>query len=1011
MLSTSLCACSSCNRFGVSICFTDSIHRPFLLGVRPKGGLSVKQKNSSREMSSSEGRERAKWNQVARTFFWASSPDPEEDAERSPSLLPAGKRQARVQLPALFLVVQAEDASSAVQVIGAAIEGGVTGFVVAGSSSGNTSALYEAAMMLKEALRGRAMLLIEDRTDVADAVGADGTILSTSGLPTVVAKNMSKDKSSLIGRITGNASSAAEAAADGANFVVLCRNGSLRMEDVVAARSGQRSGSSIPLLAYVDSRYSKATLKELSSGGIDGFMIPWSSMPEVAISTVNESQSNRIFSEAASNILNMVQREEQDIHSDFNSKTDLLNETAGGLENENAESSMDAEEAVVAQVSQLLDEKREEIVENEKEVLTRLVDYLKSCCPSLEEVTLLEDAVLGLDELFLLVVVGEFNSGKSAVINALLGGQVLAEGVLPTTNEISVVKWADTENKIAESAIKATALGEQTSDGYYIRRVAADFLREVNVVDTPGTNVILDRQQRLTEEFVPRADLVLFVMSADRPLTDSEIRFLKYIRQWGKKVLFVVNKVDLLTSEREVEEVTEFVKLNARRLLGLDSPVVLPVSARLASASKLACRAAVKDDTFGALTRKEQAYLSNDASWKESRFEVLESFIRDFLLGGAEGSKSGERVRLKLSTPLFVANALLEAAESHLVAEKEIAIADLKSISLVRQQLVDYRSEMNKEGRLQREEVVRQVADIANRVGNMIDRILNLSNWNALSSYILGPRDRDGRLPVAVQFQIEVPRDSLAPITDLVQEHAAWIVTNCKRQEENYLMFARESAKRFGSTNGMHEKDSDDEAILSEEVRRRWRESRESMMLKDALSHPSSIDEIGDGVLEERRQRGLALSAVKSFDLSRTELTLEQDVRDAVLGAASTAAGAAGIGTILTTILPNTVEDLMALVLAGAIGYASVLNVPLKRADVKRKIDAETTEIANKIAQAMKLELDEAVDECERRVLEAIDPLEELAAAEVRRIEQALAMHRRYVEETAELQRQVSNVE
>ena len=48
------------------------------------------------------------------------------------------------------------------------------------------------------------------------------------------------------------------------------------------------------------------------------------------------------------------------------------------------------------------------------------------------------------------------------------------------------------------------------------------------------------------EEYVPRADLVLFVLSADRPLSDSELAFLKYIRQWRKKVVFVVNKVGYL---------------------------------------------------------------------------------------------------------------------------------------------------------------------------------------------------------------------------------------------------------------------------------------------------------------------------------------------------------------------------------------------------------------------------------------------------------------------------------
>jgi Dynamin family len=64
----------------------------------------------------------------------------------------------------------------------------------------------------------------------------------------------------------------------------------------------------------------------------------------------------------------------------------------------------------------------------------------------------------------------------------------------------------------------------QTEDGLYVRRLPSELLRRVNVVDTPGTNVVVDRQQRLTEEFVPRSDLVLFILSADRPLTESEAR-------------------------------------------------------------------------------------------------------------------------------------------------------------------------------------------------------------------------------------------------------------------------------------------------------------------------------------------------------------------------------------------------------------------------------------------------------------------------------------------------------
>lgn len=55
---------------------------------------------------------------------------------------------------------------------------------------------------------------------------------------------------------------------------------------------------------------------------------------------------------------------------------------------------------------------------------------------------------------------------------------------------------------------------ERMEDGYTVKYLPAELLRDLNIVDTPGTNVILERQQRLTEEYVPRADMVLFTMSA-----------------------------------------------------------------------------------------------------------------------------------------------------------------------------------------------------------------------------------------------------------------------------------------------------------------------------------------------------------------------------------------------------------------------------------------------------------------------------------------------------------------
>lgn len=99
----------------------------------------------------------------------------------------------------------------------------------------------------------------------------------------------------------------------------------------------------------------------------------------------------------------------------------------------------------------------------------------------------------------------------------------------------------------------------QTMDGGAELKLKSTLLKEgICIVDTPGTNAIIERQQLLTEDYIPRANLVLFVLSADRPLTQSEVDFLKYIKRWGKKVVFVLNKADLIESEAELQVIVFF---------------------------------------------------------------------------------------------------------------------------------------------------------------------------------------------------------------------------------------------------------------------------------------------------------------------------------------------------------------------------------------------------------------------------------------------------------------------
>src|SRR5512141_1597990 len=217
----------------------------------------------------------------------------------------------------------------------------------------------------------------------------------------------------------------------------------------------------------------------------------------------------------------------------------------------------------------VLTDEQARFLREEKETLAEIRLALADVDLPADALTTLQDAILQLDELFLVVVVGEFNAGKSALVNALLGEKVLLEGATPTTSRVTLVKWGE---QIAEQAV---------DENFAIYTYPLPLLKELNIVDTPGTNAVIRHHERLTNEFVPRSDLVLFTTSADHPLTESERQFLERILAWGKKVVFALNKADIIENEASLEEVRSFVLKHATLILG-DTPEFFPVSARLA---------------------------------------------------------------------------------------------------------------------------------------------------------------------------------------------------------------------------------------------------------------------------------------------------------------------------------------------------------------------------------------------------------------------------------------------
>src|SRR5919107_5416887 len=231
-------------------------------------------------------------------------------------------------------------------------------------------------------------------------------------------------------------------------------------------------------------------------------------------------------------------------------------------------------------MDQVLSRQQAELVALERRLVLQVRDALAGADSPRADVDRLTELVTEMDELFLLVVAGEYNAGKSTFINALLGDEVFAMGDLPTTRVISILRHGE--------AGPPEPSGEHTR----IYRYPLDVLRDLEIVDTPGTNSIERMEEEITRGFVPRADLVLFVTSLLQPLTASELGFLGHIREWGKKVIFVVNGVDRRNSDEQIDRVREYLAREVTARLGGPAPTTYFVSALRALRRKVAEKSA-----------------------------------------------------------------------------------------------------------------------------------------------------------------------------------------------------------------------------------------------------------------------------------------------------------------------------------------------------------------------------------------------------------------------------------
>jgi small GTP-binding protein len=378
----------------------------------------------------------------------------------------------------------------------------------------------------------------------------------------------------------------------------------------------------------------------------------------------------------------------------------------------------------------ILDERQARWLADERRLLDDLSTTLARFDASRDDLDTLRQASADLDELFRLVIVGEFNAGKSALINALVEAPILEEGVTPTTAVVTVLRHGPT----ASDRMREADLREQT--------YPAEFLREISIVDTPGTNAVIQRHQQITEHFVPRADLVLFATSADRPFTETERGFLELIRNWGKKIVVVLNKRDLIESADELAQIERFIAENAERLLGIRPPI-FAVSARQA------LRAGAMTDP----SERERALAA-------SGLPELRRFLFDTL-------DEESRVRLKLLSPLGVADRLLQRYTA--VAEERIGVlqGDFRTVEQIESQVRAHQEDLEHEFRPRLAEVENIIYETRDRGVAFFDETIRLGRIFDLFN----------SSKIREEFQAQVLAGTAERIDESVQGLIDWMVS------------------------------------------------------------------------------------------------------------------------------------------------------------------------------------------------------------------------------------------
>lgn len=257
-----------------------------------------------------------------------------------------------------------------------------------------------------------------------------------------------------------------------------------------------------------------------------------------------------------------------------------------------------------------------------------------------------------------IVVVGEFNHGKTTFVNSLMGEKILPMGILPTTATINIIGKGERKLEVhyKNATSKAIELDELHSfigdhpvediEMITVQHPDVPFAAPYYMVDTPGLNDLNKTRSDVSYGFIPKADVVFFLLKADQPISGTELSFLEdtLLEEGLNNIVFVMNFAEEIDDEDELEEMIEDLSTKLKSIKGLESPVIIPY------------------DAYEVLFNGNQHYL-----------HTIETVISDFQ---AKGSKTLRQNRYR---------SLLERIDQTFVLEKEecLQLTQLKSNEVI----------------------------------------------------------------------------------------------------------------------------------------------------------------------------------------------------------------------------------------------------------------------------------------------------------------------------------------